>query len=119
MEAKKPSTFAVRFIINNYDFPAFQCENAIGEQLSGVRKKHWSHWEFEGENYPTYQLYDLIKVKQILQFSVTKRMPKPVTSCASGWMERRTEREYTIIGTNHASDCANQPLGNLFFVVFK
>ena len=44
MEATEPSTFAVIFS-NDHGSLAFHCENAIGEQLDGMRK---DAWEFQG-----------------------------------------------------------------------
>ena len=59
MEATEPSTFAVVFR-THFEFPAFQCENAIGEQLCGMRK---SAWVFQGKN------YKIKKLNQIFSFS--------------------------------------------------
>ena len=98
MEATKPSTFAVHFT-ENCDLPDFHCENAIGEQLCGVRKEPSKYQGLPKSQYSNH----------VLQFSATKQMLQPVTICANGWLGTRTKMG-RIIGSN-AFICDNQRLG--------
>ena len=54
MDAAKPSTFAVIFS-NNYDLLDFESDNAIGEQLCGVRK---DERKFQGLNYKIFNIFN-------------------------------------------------------------
>ena len=60
MEATEPLTFAVNFPYN--DFPAFRCENGIGEQLCGARNENGE--KFEGKPFIDSRGIGFLKLNQ-------------------------------------------------------